>query len=650
MSATTLPRHEIFRRHALAALSGLLFLTLAGPALTPADAVPTTAPRTSSYGVSAAKLDPALPRSGTAPVDVLVAGRPGQSSTVARSVRDHGGTVTATLPMIDGVRASLPAGQLADVASSAAVTAVTKNRTMQFQGVAYEDLKTTRSGSNFANSTGATSLWTPDGQGQGVGVAVLDTGVSPMNDLSGRIVHGPDLSGEGTIIDSYGHGTVMAGIIAGNGTDSANQASGAYTGMAPKATVVAVKVAGRNGATDVSTVLQGMHWVAAYQDQFNIRVLNLSWGTPSTQSPELDPLNYAVERLWQQGITVVVAAGNDGPTRGTVLKPGDDPLVVTVGAYDDKQNLDPADDSVSPWSSRGPTAQGYAKPDLVAPGRTLIATRSFGSAVEVDHPRALVSPSYVKGSGTSEATAVTSGAAALLLQARPGLTPDQVKQVLTSGALPIPYRTVSEQGAGRLNVPAADAADPGPDTRQQPIATGLGSIEASRAGRNVTTDCGEDGTLDVIQGEIDVRCEAWDGAAWTGAAWTGAAWTGAAWTGAAWTGGAWTGGAWTGAAWTGGAWTGGAWTGGAWTGAAWTGAAWTGSAWTGAAWTGAAWTGAAWTGGAWTGGAWTTAEYDEDDTAFLTAWWGNRPAYGQWILGERSEPRPCPLPGACPRR
>jgi serine protease AprX len=656
MSATALSRLAVARRPALAALFGVLVLTLASSPLTPADAVPTTTPGATGYGVRAApvsgtaKLDPALPRTGTAPVDVLVSGLPGQSSTVARAVRDQGGTVTATLPMIDGVRASVPASRLADVASSAAVTAVTKNRAMHFQGVAY-DGTTTPTGSNFANSTGASSLWTPDRQGQGVGVAVLDTGVSPMNDLSGRIVHGPDLSGEGTIIDSYGHGTVMAGIIAGNGADSAARAGGALTGMAPKATVVAVKVAGRNGATDVSTVLQGMHWVSAYMSQFNIRVLNLAWGTPSTQSPALDPLNYAVERLWQQGITVIVAAGNDGPTRGTVLKPGDDPLVLTVGAFDDKQNLDPRDDSVSPWSSRGPTAEGYAKPDLVAPGRTLIATRSFGSAVETDHPKALVSPSYIKGSGTSEAAAVTSGAAALLLQAEPGLTPDQVKQKLTWGAVPIADQTVSAQGAGRLNVPAALAADPGAEVRQEPIATGLGSIEASRGGWNVQTDCGEDGTVDLILGEIDIRCETWDPQAWTGAAWTGAAWTGAAWTGAAWTGSAWTGGAWTGAAWTGSAWTGGAWTGSAWTGSAWTGAAWTGSAWTGAAWTGAAWTGAAWTGAAWTRAAWTGAEYAaEEDSIFLTAWWGARPAYGQRIPGEKSEPRPCAPPRACPRR
>jgi serine protease AprX len=634
MSATALSRFAGFRRPAVAALLGLLLLL--GPAPTPAAATPRSAPGTGRYDVSAApvsgtgKLDPALPRTGAAKVDVVVSGLRGQSSAVARAVRDQGGTVTAELPVIHGVRASVPAGGLTGVASSSAVTAVTKNRTMRFQGISYD---TPATGSNFARSTGATSLWARDRLGQGVGVAVLDTGVSPMNDLSGRIVHGPDLSGEGTIVDSYGHGTVMAGIIAGNGADSAARAGGPYTGIAPKATVVAVKVAGRNGATDVSTVLQGMHWVSAYKKQFNIRVLNLAWGTPSTQSPALDPLNYAVERLWQQGIVVVAAAGNDGPKRGTILKPGDDPLVLTVGGYDDKQNLDPRDDSLPRWSSRGPTAHGYAKPDLVAPGRTLIVTRSFGSAVETENPKALLSPSYIKGSGTSEAAAVTSGAAALLLQARPGLTPDQVKHLLTSGASSIAGLSASEQGAGRLNVAAALSADPGAAVRQQPIATGLGSIEASRGGRNVEADCGEDGTVELITGEIDVRCETWDPQAWTGGAWTGAAWTG----------GAWTGGAWTGAAWTGGAWTG-----GAWTGAAWTGGAWTGAAWTGGAWTGAAWTGAAWTGAAWTGGAWTSAEYG--DETFLTAWWGGRPAYGKKVAGEESEPRPCGPPAECPRR
>src|SRR5438046_612034 len=134
-------------------------------------------------------------------------------------------------------------------------------------------------------------------------VAVVDTGISNMNDLSGRIVNGPDLSGEGTTIDTFGHGTVMAGLVGGSGADS----NGGHTGIAPKSWVVGVKVAGRNGAVDVSTMLWAMHWVASYKDQFNIRVMNLSWGVPSTQDPAVDPIDYAVERLWRLGLVAVVA-------------------------------------------------------------------------------------------------------------------------------------------------------------------------------------------------------------------------------------------------------------------------------------------------------------------------------------------------------
>lgn len=200
-------------------------------------------------------------------------------------------------------------------------------------------------------------------------------------------------------------------------------------------------------------------------------------------------------------------------------------MVISVGAFDDQKNDEPLDDTIPAWGSRGPTAAGVAKPDLVAPGRTLIATRSLGSAVEINNPLALKAPSYIKGSGTSEAAAVTSGAAALLLEARPELTPDQVKKVLTSTASPIVGRTRHAQGSGRLNVGAALAADQGPAVQQVSTATGLGSIEGSRGGRNVESDCNGDGQRELIKGEMDVRCEAWTGAAWTGAAWTGAAWT-----------------------------------------------------------------------------------------------------------------------------
>ncbi len=441
-------------------------------------------------------------------------------------------------------------------------------------------------------------------------------------------MHGPDLSGEGTTVDSYGHGTVMAGLVAGSGAASATRTGGAFTGVAPAAHVVAVKVAGRNGVVDVSTILQAMHWISAYRQQYGIRVMNLSWGVASTQSPSVDPINHAVQRLWKEGIVVVVAAGNSGSNAGTITKPGDDPVVLTVGAYNDQGDTDPANDSVPQWSSRGPTAAGHAKPDLVAPGRTVVALRSPSSKIETDYPRAHMSPSYIKGSGTSQAAAITSGAVALLLAARPELTPDQVKSLLMSTASPLNGQARNTQGTGRLQLEAA-VKGTAATTSQALAANGLGLIDASRGEGRVTAAC--DGVQVEIRGEIDVRCRPWDAARWAGSAWTGDAWTGVAWKGSEWNGVAWKGVGWSDANWDGVAWKGGTWTAGSWYGErSWTGDSAVTSSWTGVAWKDSSWTGVAWKDATWTTGEWTGAEYDE----FLTAFWGSTPPAGKRVPGE----------------
>ena len=591
---------------------------------------------------TAAALDPGLSVVGDALQEVIVTAQGGVDAA-ADAVRRIGGTVESPLPIVDGVEARVPAGALPELAGVSGVTSITADRRASFENLTYDD---TTVASSYTRSTQATSAWGTGNLGAGVGVAVLDTGISEMNDFRGRLVHGPDLSGEGTLVDTYGHGTVMAGAVGGSGADSAASGKGLYAGVAPKSTLVAVKVAGRNGVADVSTILQGMHWVSAYKDQYNIRVMNLSWGTTSTQNPAVDPLNYAVQRLWQQGIVVVVAAGNSGPGAGTILKPADDPLVITAGAYDDRQNDSTSDDAVPAWSSQGPTAQGLTKPDLVVPGRTLITTRSYGSRIEAENPKALVSPSYIRGSGTSQAAAVTSGLAALLIAARPSLTPDQVKNLLTGTALPIAATGANVQGKGRGQLAAALAADPGPAYTQTPTATGLGSIEASRGGRNVETVCPADaatGTVTIIRGEITADCQAWNGSTWTGSTWTGSTWTGSTWTGSTWTGSTWTGSTWTGSTWTGSTWTGGTWTGSTWTGSTWTGSTWTGSTWTGSTWTGSTWTGSTWTGSTWTG-----STYDAGDE-FLTAWWGQLPPTGKVVPGEKNDPTTFTVAALCAR-
>ena len=483
---------------------------------------------------TSAALDPGLSVVGDALQDVIVTARGGVDAA-ADAVRRIGGTVETPLPLVNGVEARVPAGSLPELAGVSGVTGISADRSGRFEELSYDAATVA---SNYTKSTGATAAWSQGNLGAGIGVAVIDTGISEMNDFKGRLVHGPDLSGEGTLVDTYGHGTVMAGAVGGSGADSASLGKGLYAGVAPKATLIAVKAAGRNGVADVSTVLQAMHWVSAYKDQYNIRVLNLSWGTTSTQDPKVDPINYAVQRLWQQGIVVVVAAGNSGPGAGTILKPADDPLVITAGAYDDRQNDSTNDDSVPDWSSKGPTAQGLTKPDLIVPGRTLITARSYGSRIEAENPKALVAPSYIRGSGTSQAAAVTSGLAALLIAARPSLTPDQVKNLLTSTASPVAGTAANTQGKGRAQLAAALAANPGPAYTQTPTATGLGSLEASRGGRHVETICPADaatGTVTIIRGEMTVDCQPWQGSTWTGSTWTGSTWTGSTWTDAAWT-------------------------------------------------------------------------------------------------------------------
>lgn len=576
-------------------------------AATPAAAHP-------SAQVALGTLDPGLSTVGTDAQHVLVTG-----AAAAEAVRAVGGRLGAALPLVGGVAATVPAERLRSLAATPGVVAVTKERQVRFAASRSDAVK---GESSYASPAALGAAWSTGNRGKGVGIAVIDTGVSSVDGLAGRLVHGPDLSGEGSTIDTHGHGTVMAGVAAGSGT---------HSGVAPEATVVAVKVAGRNGAVDVSTMLQAMHWVSAYADQYGIRVLNLSWGTDSTQDPAVDPLNHAVQRLWQQGIVVVVAAGNSGPHAGTITKPADDPMVLTVGAYDDKGDTNDRNDTVPAWSSRGPTAAGLGKPDLVAPGRTLVALRSPGSEIEAANPKGLVGATHIKGSGTSQAAAVVSGLSALVLAKHPSWTPDQVKHALTSTAAPVPSGARTDQGAGRARLAAALTAAPGPAKWQSSTATGLGSLEASRGSSSVEVVCPGATEATVLEGELDARCEQWDGSRWSGSRWSGDAWTGSRWSDASWTGSRWSGGAWTGGTWSGASWSGNAWTGSRWSESVWTGSRWSGSRWSGSRWSGSRWSGSRWSGSRWS----STLDVTHGDD-FLTAFWGQNPKKGLTLPGETS--------------
>ncbi|HEV8064516.1 MAG TPA: S8 family serine peptidase, partial [Acidimicrobiales bacterium] len=251
------------------------------------------------------------------------------------------------LPGVHGVVADLSAAQ-----ASAAVRAgfsVTPDQSMRTSGV----ISTSCTGvafpvgshpSNaFLAVTGATSEFAQGDYGQGVTVAVLDTGIDSLPDFQGRLLPGVDLSGGGNATqDSYGHGTFVAGLIGGNGASSAGQ----YTGEAPRANLLPIKVAGPNGSTSAGTVIEGIEWAIAHKSADHIRVLNISLGVlPAVPSFD-NPVDQAVEQAWRAGIVVVASAGNSGPNSGTITSPGDDPLVITVGALDDGGGTDPADYSI----------------------------------------------------------------------------------------------------------------------------------------------------------------------------------------------------------------------------------------------------------------------------------------------------------------
>ncbi len=277
-----------------------------------------------------------------------------------------------------------------------------------------------------ANSPSVNNL-----SGKGITIAVLDTGIYAHQDLAGRIKAFKDFTGNKlAAYDDNGHGTHCAGDAAGNGAAS----QGKYTGLAPEADIVGVKVLNKMGSGLLSTVMAGVQWCIDNKEKYNIRVISLSLGSSARGSYQQDPLVSIVEKAWDNGIVVVAAAGNEGPGEKTISSPGISPKVITVGAMDDKNTVTRADDQVADFSSRGPTIDDILKPDLLSPGVDIVSLRSPKSLLDKKHKSNRVDSDYFTLSGTSMATPICAGVVALILETHPTLTPDQVKQRLLASA------------------------------------------------------------------------------------------------------------------------------------------------------------------------------------------------------------------------
>ena len=445
------------------------------------------------------------------------------------------------------------------------------------------------------SAIGADALWARGYTGKGIGVAMVDTGVVPVGGLtSGNVVNGPDLSFESQssryrYLDTFGHGTHMAGIIAGR--DKAGTPN-RFQGVAPDVKLTSIKTATSDGGVDVSQIVAAVDWVVEHRndDKANpIRVLNLSYGTDGTQDYRVDPLIHAVENAWRAGIVVVVAGGNQG-VGAKLDNPAYDPRVISVGAADLAGTPGVTlDDTVPDFSSRGTASR---RVDVTAPGRSLVSLRDPGSYLDAAHATARYGDRFFKGSGSSQAAAVVSGAAALLLDQRPGLRPDQVKALLRSTASPMPLADSAGRGAGEINVAAASAAAAPSGSQTSTPSKGTGRLEAARGTQHVA-----DGTVE-LTGERDIR-GTWNASKWAAASSAGTSWVAGKWNGRDWTGKCWCASTWAGKTWSTVAWSGGSWSGRSWSGRSWSGRSWSGRSWSGDGWAGRSWSGRSWSGRSW---------------------------------------------------
>jgi serine protease AprX len=380
---------------------------------------------------------------------------------VEQAVSALGGKITQDLHIINAFAAELKASDVPRLASVAGIRQVSFDAPVA-DTACPKCVDTTTLKNAYIYAVRADKVWNvaPYLQGQGIGVAVVDSGINPQQDFytvagTNRLVAAVYFNGgyNQSVYDAYGHGNHVAGIIGSNGSRS----SGKYIGVAPAVNLINVKVSDDAGMSTTSNVVQGLQWINDHRAQHNIRVVNLSLTSTVAESYHTSPLDAAVEILWFNKIVVVVAAGNNGS--GAVYPPANDPFVITVGAADDKATNGLNDDVVASFSSYGTTSDGFAKPDLVAPGKNLVSQMgNANSVLSQAHPANIVDANngYFRMSGTSMAAPVVAGAVAILLQDEPNLTPDQVKYRLKATAKTTGWSyNAAKAGAGYLDILAA---------------------------------------------------------------------------------------------------------------------------------------------------------------------------------------------------
>jgi serine protease AprX len=504
------------RRTALLATLALAVLVPFGASASPSKAGGPEAYVTPSL-LSAVQANPA------GSFNVIVQGRGGNQA--AHAVADLLGLANKDvkdLRSIDGVAVELSGAQVLALAADKHVSAVTLDARVRLSAAS-----ATTSNEKWPYVTGVQKY----SSAPAATIAIVDSGIDASRpEFAGRIaanVNLTSLSGNSPG-DGRGHGTFVAGIAAGK--------LAGHDGAAPTAKIVSIDVMDDQGMARTSDVIRAADWILANKAQYGIRVANFSLHSSVANSFMYDPLDKAVERLWFAGVVVVVAAGNYGyPDRpsGVPFAPGNDPFVITVGASDTGRSVSTNDDTAAPWSAYGYTLDGFAKPELAAPGRYMVGPVPVTSTLYSERPDHIVEPGYMELSGTSFSAPIVTGIAALILGKHPTFTPDQVKGALMLGAKPMPQASNLSEGVGEVNAARSIEFTSPPSAN-----TALGSFVISDpvTGAPVfdSASWAEKAKSDASWAEAS-----WDSASWAAASWSSASWAEASWSDASWASASW---------------------------------------------------------------------------------------------------------------
>ena len=492
---------------------------------------------------AAAGLQPALAQiAAESPDEMLrvIVQKSDDTDRAERLVQTVGGTVLKELNFINGFVAEIPAFRIARLQKDSAVSWVSLDAPMvsAVKPGTEPDPSVGHLPNGYIDTLGVSEVWEMGLRGEGIGVAVIDSGIFMDRDFTiipgrphMRVDKAVSFNGD-TTTDMYGHGTHVAGIVGGNGAAS----DGFYSGIAPKVNFINLKISDDYGMAYESDTVEALKWALDNKEAYNIRVVNLSINSTVESSYNESPIDAALEILWFNGIVVVASSGNKGPAGGynTVnAAPANDPFVITVGSSDEHGTSDRADDTIAPFSSHGTTLDGFIKPEINAPGVDIISVLASASDWEAMAPdRVLLDGEYFRISGTSMAAPMVTGAVALLLQSEPDLTPDQVKYRLThvTGFLGgTPYLDVYSL----ITTPTTETANQGLKPHDLLAKMALIAYWASANGEE-TIDWEAVDWDAVDWGAVDWDAVNWDAVNWDAVNWNAVNWNAVNWNAVNW--------------------------------------------------------------------------------------------------------------------